>query len=248
MAGKQVFGTSHVPLSPAVRAGDMVYVSGQVPVRAGRHPESTAASRRRRGRCWKTSRPRWLSPAPRMDRCRQDHGLDPGGCSRLWRHEQGLWQLLPKRTPCTHHGGVAADDRHQGRDRSDRLRTLGRDLRRDALRCASSPPRSRPRPIRFRRSRPTAPPSRWPSTPRPASIPRRRRCAPRRWWRCAAARAAEGLDPHRRHRDLGRAGRPAAARRPSRRCATRSSTSCSAALPVDARRARPAWRDGRARL
>lgn len=30
---KQVFGTSHVPLSPAVRAGDMVYVSGQVPVR-----------------------------------------------------------------------------------------------------------------------------------------------------------------------------------------------------------------------
>ena len=29
---KQVFGTSHVPLSPAVRAGDFVYVSGQVPV------------------------------------------------------------------------------------------------------------------------------------------------------------------------------------------------------------------------
>lgn len=29
---KQCFGTSHVPLSPAVRAGDFVYVSGQVPV------------------------------------------------------------------------------------------------------------------------------------------------------------------------------------------------------------------------
>ena len=29
---KQFFGTSHVPLSPAVRAGDFVYVSGQVPV------------------------------------------------------------------------------------------------------------------------------------------------------------------------------------------------------------------------
>lgn len=29
---KQTFGTSHVPLSPAVRAGDFVYVSGQVPV------------------------------------------------------------------------------------------------------------------------------------------------------------------------------------------------------------------------
>lgn len=29
---KQCFGTSHVPQSPAVRAGDFVYVSGQVPV------------------------------------------------------------------------------------------------------------------------------------------------------------------------------------------------------------------------
>jgi len=29
---KHVFGTSHVPLSPAVRAGDFVFVSGQVPV------------------------------------------------------------------------------------------------------------------------------------------------------------------------------------------------------------------------
>ncbi|AKH98825.1 putative translation initiation inhibitor, yjgF family [Hoeflea sp. IMCC20628] len=32
MTKKQCFGTSHVPLSPAVRAGDFVYVSGQVPV------------------------------------------------------------------------------------------------------------------------------------------------------------------------------------------------------------------------
>ncbi len=31
---KQVFGSSHVPLSPAVRAGDFVYISGQVPVDA----------------------------------------------------------------------------------------------------------------------------------------------------------------------------------------------------------------------
>ena len=29
---KKFFGTSHVPLSPAVRAGDFVYVSGQVPM------------------------------------------------------------------------------------------------------------------------------------------------------------------------------------------------------------------------
>jgi reactive intermediate/imine deaminase len=40
MTKKQVFGTSHVPLSPAVRAGDMVYVSGQVPVRSDGSMES----------------------------------------------------------------------------------------------------------------------------------------------------------------------------------------------------------------
>jgi 2-iminobutanoate/2-iminopropanoate deaminase len=28
---KQVFGASHVPLSPAVRAGDFIFISGQVP-------------------------------------------------------------------------------------------------------------------------------------------------------------------------------------------------------------------------
>lgn len=32
MSRKQVFGTSQVPLSPAVRAGDFIFVSGQVPV------------------------------------------------------------------------------------------------------------------------------------------------------------------------------------------------------------------------
>ncbi|MCQ8783736.1 RidA family protein [Mangrovibrevibacter kandeliae] len=32
---KQVFGTSHVPLSPAVRAGDFVFISGQTPVGSG---------------------------------------------------------------------------------------------------------------------------------------------------------------------------------------------------------------------
>ncbi len=31
---KKTFGKSHVPLSPAVRAGDLVYVSGQVPTGA----------------------------------------------------------------------------------------------------------------------------------------------------------------------------------------------------------------------
>lgn len=32
---KQHFGKSHMPLSPAVRAGDLVFVSGQVPTAAG---------------------------------------------------------------------------------------------------------------------------------------------------------------------------------------------------------------------
>ena len=31
---KQAFGKSHVPLSPAVRAGDFVFISGQVPTDA----------------------------------------------------------------------------------------------------------------------------------------------------------------------------------------------------------------------
>ena len=31
---KQVFGSAHVPLSPAVRAGDFIFVSGQVPTGA----------------------------------------------------------------------------------------------------------------------------------------------------------------------------------------------------------------------
>jgi 2-iminobutanoate/2-iminopropanoate deaminase len=33
---RKTLGTSHVPLSPAVRAGDFVYVSGQVPTVDGR--------------------------------------------------------------------------------------------------------------------------------------------------------------------------------------------------------------------
>ena len=34
MTNKQTFGTANVPLSPAIRAGDFVFVSGQVPVGA----------------------------------------------------------------------------------------------------------------------------------------------------------------------------------------------------------------------
>lgn len=40
MSKKQVFGGSHVPLSPAVRAGDFVFVSGQVPVKPDGSMES----------------------------------------------------------------------------------------------------------------------------------------------------------------------------------------------------------------
>jgi len=34
MTVKQVFGTARMPLSPAVRAGDLIFVSGQTPVGA----------------------------------------------------------------------------------------------------------------------------------------------------------------------------------------------------------------------
>ena len=44
---KQVFGASHVPLSPAVRAGDFVFVSGQVPVVAGKVVEGGIAAETR---------------------------------------------------------------------------------------------------------------------------------------------------------------------------------------------------------
>lgn len=40
---RQHFGTSHVPLSPAVRAGDYVFVSGQVPVVDGKIVEGDVA-------------------------------------------------------------------------------------------------------------------------------------------------------------------------------------------------------------
>ena len=43
MSRKQVFGTSQVPLSPAVRAGDLVYVSGQVPTKDGNVVGTTIA-------------------------------------------------------------------------------------------------------------------------------------------------------------------------------------------------------------
>lgn len=45
---RQHFGTSHVPLSPAVRAGDFVYVSGQVPVENGKIIEGGIAEQTRK--------------------------------------------------------------------------------------------------------------------------------------------------------------------------------------------------------
>ena len=46
---KQHFGTSHVPLSPAVRAGDFVYISGQVPVVDGKINEGGIAEQTSQG-------------------------------------------------------------------------------------------------------------------------------------------------------------------------------------------------------
>ncbi len=44
---REHFGTSHVPLSPAVRAGDFVFVSGQVPVVNGKVVEGGIAAETR---------------------------------------------------------------------------------------------------------------------------------------------------------------------------------------------------------
>lgn len=44
---KEVFGASHVPLSPAVRAGDFVFVSGQVPMVDGKVVEGGVAAETR---------------------------------------------------------------------------------------------------------------------------------------------------------------------------------------------------------
>lgn len=44
---KKHFGRSHVPLSPAVRAGDFVFVSGQVPVVGGTVVEGGIAAETR---------------------------------------------------------------------------------------------------------------------------------------------------------------------------------------------------------
>ena len=41
--------------------------------------------------------------------------------ARLLRHEQGLWRLLFQGAAGAHHGRIAADARHQGRDRGCRL-------------------------------------------------------------------------------------------------------------------------------
>ena len=57
---KTCYGASHVPLSPAVRAGDFVFVSGQVPVVDGKivgddvgNPDPPGPEkRRRRARKW----------------------------------------------------------------------------------------------------------------------------------------------------------------------------------------------------
>ena len=99
--------------------------------------------------------------------------------------------------------------------------------------CASSLRRSPPRPTPSRRCRPTAPASRWPSTPRPGSIRKRRRCAPRRWWRCAGAPRRTGFTLIEGTATWAEPAGSCSAR-PMRRCATRSSDSSSAALPVDA--------------
>lgn len=63
------------PFSPAVRAGDFIYVSGQVPANADGEIV-VGGIERRRARSWKTSRRCWRWPAPRSTTCARA----PSGC------------------------------------------------------------------------------------------------------------------------------------------------------------------------
>ena len=203
MTAKQVFGTSHVPLSPAVRAGDLDLCLRPGSGRADGGPSRMAASESRPSRSSKTSRLHWRWPGRRCDDVVKttvwlDDARDFGAFNQVYA------ELLRQGAAGAHDCGRPADAGHQGGDRGRRLRTL----RLERGRCASSPHRWPPKPTPSRRSRPTAPASTWRSTRRRANIRRRRRCAPRRWWCCAGARGrTKGSTLDRRHRDLGRAGR-----------------------------------------
>ena len=115
---KQHFGTSHVPLSPAVRAGDFVFVSGQVPVVDGKIVEGGIGPQTRKVL-------ENIAAALALAGCELSdvvkttvwlkHAEDFAGFNAAYA------PFFPKRPAGALDRRVAADDRHLGRDRGHRL-------------------------------------------------------------------------------------------------------------------------------
>ena len=143
---KQHFGASHVPLSPAVRAGDFIFVSGQVPVGPDGAVVAGGVEAQTRQVVENIEAALKLAGASLAD-IDQDHG-NPGRRARLRRLQQGLCRIFPERSAGPDDHGGATDDRHQGRDRGDRLQAK---VNRFSVSCASSPLRSPLKPTRSRR-------------------------------------------------------------------------------------------------
>ena len=152
-------------------------------------------------------------------------------------------QLFPDRSAGPDDAGGATDDRHQGRDRGDRLQA---EVKR--LPCASSPLRSPPRPTRSRRSRPTGRVSRRRSTPAPGKHPADADALLRADGRaCAAGRPEEGFTLIEGTAAWAEPG-GLLQRQTYEELRDEILDQLRAALPVDAVDARPARRHGRAGL
>ena len=244
---KQVFGTAHVPLSPAVRAGDFVYVSGQVPVDAQRQRRR----RRHRGADAPGARQRQGGAGARRrhdGRRREDLAILAPDAREFGGFNKVYAQLFSEGAAGAHDGrsrlmiDIKVEIEAIAYARSRRLRELvaqhahlhGLARDRDQYLLARAD-----RPGELRDGLLCA---------APGGIRTRRRCAPRRWWCCAGVPRADGLDRHRGHRGLGGARRPDPTGQAYEGLRDEILDQLEGALPVDARRARPAWRDGGARL
>ena len=115
---KQVFGTSHVPLSPAVRAGDLVYISGQVPTKDGKIVGRTIKEQT-------TQVLENVKAALALAGCTMD---DVVKCLVILTDAKEFAEFnevyatyFTEGAAGPHDARSEFDDRHQGRDRGDRL-------------------------------------------------------------------------------------------------------------------------------
>ncbi len=108
-------------LSPAVRAGDMVYVSGQVPVRPDGSVVDGGIEAQTRQVLENVKAALALAGATMDDVVKTtvwiEDARDFGGMNKVYA------TVFLKGAAGAHHSRIAADDRYQGRDRGRRLRT-----------------------------------------------------------------------------------------------------------------------------